>query len=100
MKNKTDKELQELAARAVGLDSSAVFQNGGDWDPLSDSEQAFDLMVELKFRVDHIYAYKQQVMVGDGEYWAIAPYNGNPYAATRRAIVIAAAKLAEGRYGH
>ena len=126
VKNKADKKLLHLAAVAVdktlvrtltcdgwgeyrvisknqGSDSKSLddlISGAVEWNPLSNSEQAFDLMVELKFRVEHVYAYKQQVMVGDGEYWAIVPYDGDPLAATRRAIVMAAAKLAEGRYGH
>ena len=99
MKNKTDKDLLRLSAKAAGLGVIDLLRDDS-WNPLEYNNQAFELMVELKFRVDHVHARKQQVMAGDGDYWAIVPYDGNPFAATRRAIVIAAAKLAEGRYGH
>ena len=99
VKNKTDRELLGLAARAATRGARDLTESEW-WNPLEDSAQAFHLSVSLKFRIDHVYHDRFQVMVGDGDYWAIVPYDGNPYAATRRAIVMAAAKLAEGRYGH
>lgn len=97
MKNKTDGELEELSEIACGQ-HFRLRNMARQWHPLMVDAQAFELMVELKFRVEHVYAYGQRVMVGNGEYWAVVPYNGDPLAATRRAIVMAAAKLAEGRY--
>ena len=114
MDSKTDKEILILAAKAFGLvdyvymdtstwdnPSGVIYSRGrGCWDPLVDNGQAFELMVYLKFSVEHVYDYGQRVMGGNGEYWAVVPYNGDPIAVTRRAIVMAAAKLAEGSYGH
>lgn len=99
VKNKTDRELLRLAARAATR-FGGYSPEGDSWNPLEDNNQAFHLSVSLRFRIDHVYHDRFQMMAGGGEYWAIVPYDGDPIAAARRAIVIAAAKLAEGRYGH
>lgn len=110
-----DRELLEKAARAIELElrfetrmsfdgkgKLPVIKRGNvwvDWDPLTDDGDALRLAVKLQIRVEPI---------GD---WAVA-YAGsvcaqqfsepvrdlaNPYAATRHAIVRAAAAIADQR---
>lgn len=85
------RELLELAAKAAGLplcdefDASTagllIGRGNGDlqvWNPLTDDGDALRLAVKLGLKVD--------CMV----------YAKDPYAATRRAIVSAAAAIAKG----
>lgn len=85
MATESERGLLILAAKAAGRSDDAHA-----WNPLVCSQQAFDLAVQLRFRIDHVYHYRQQVMVGNGECWAVIPYNGDSAAATRRAVVEAA----------
>jgi hypothetical protein len=114
----TDQELLELAAKAAGLTilrwpqkNYAVVDNGGQqhgWSPLDFDSDALRLAVKLglsvhlrPLRVEVISWPKptEPVMFGfdDGEplpvVKAIEPLNDDPYAATRRAIVTAAAEI-------
>lgn len=114
----TDRELVEMAAKAsgregdwvdfAGMDIRVGYQGGmlcGDadgyyWNPLKDDGDALQLAVDLKLSVKHgvdiwddtnrmsAYAYYRDV--GECEF---EPHGGDPYAATRRAIVRAAAKI-------
>ena len=99
----TDKKLLELAAKAAGIngrwderyncfyDLSQGFQN--PWNPLTDDGDALRLAVKLKIDIKHYDDY----VVGwfDGGYMGTGKimYESNPYAATRRAIVRAAADI-------
>ena len=110
----TDRELLELAAKAAGIDAefhpelgSPEFQasregmflkgkrspdNGKYWNPLIDDAGAFRLAVKLNLLID--CASHCARPIPDGIPWQ----DGNdldPYAATRRAIVRAAAELAK-----
>ena len=89
----TDRELLELAAKAAG--------NGfviGYWNPLTDDGDALRLAVKLGLDLElhgcnstHPYAvaFDCNRNIAEEE----QPDNGDPYAATRRAIVRAAAEI-------
>jgi len=116
----TDRELLELAAKAAGLRSHTFCEfwegmaaytlqdgwHGATWNPLTDDGDAFRLAVKLHMRVD---AYDFQVEAMDGcepfkigretftnNFVCIEPLgpDDDRCAATRRAIVRAAARLA------
>ena len=118
----TDKELLELAAKAAGFGApktgrtcwteseyprnsekyGALWNYVGHmdtaelWNPLTDDGDALRLAVQLKIDVKHYDDY----VVGwfDGGYIGTGKimYEGDPYAATRRAITRAAAAIGEG----
>jgi hypothetical protein len=91
----TDRELLELAAKAAGKtlvpfeklpfldEESAPY-----WNPLTDDGDAFRLMVDMRLPLDiedyATYVYPLGVHVD---------HEDKPEAATRRAIVIAAAEM-------
>jgi hypothetical protein len=97
-----DRTLLELAARAAGIDSLRYDEATQSWrrdrftvwNPLESDGDAFRLAVKL------------QLYIGNdgGEAFAIITptsacheeHNGDPYAATRRAIVRAAAEIGKG----
>lgn len=96
----TDRELLELAAKAAGIDwfdepaaksgRGLHLKSGPFWNPLDDDGDALRLAVKLFLHV----------LVDDGFSEAmcdwknvIEAHDGNPYAATRRAIVKAAANV-------
>lgn len=112
---KTDRELLELAARAAGYELNDFAENGawayqkgsevdfyGElpiflWSPLTDDGDALRLAVKLSMSVDidehedSTYAY-----AGDQpRVYAMELWQGNKDAATRRAIVRAAAAIGE-----
>ena len=97
----TDRELLELAAKAVGLEviCHASYTNGGayvkgmedDWNPLTDDGDALRLMVSLRMNV-HLDSNMVDVDP-DGISWFSEAYGTDHYAATRRAIVRAAAEI-------
>ena len=114
----TDRELLEMAAKAAGLRVKTwdghtgvmcAIDNdryGRMWMPLTDDGDALRLAVKLGLCITQypIYAEpKHSVLVkrpqlrdDDRErIEEIAVYNGDPYAATRRAIVRAAAAIGE-----
>lgn len=94
----SDKELLELAAKAAGYAYSDLSFDGEDglqivgeyrkknWNPLTDDGDALRLMVKLNldvvFWVGFVTAEYEREM-----------YKDDPYAATRRAIVRAAAEI-------
>jgi hypothetical protein len=99
-----DKELLELAAKAAGYSTSKYWHNDGvqagaeyaytdgphSWNPLTDDGDALRLAVKLGIDVLQLeksksaYANNSQVVYSDA---------ADPYAATRRAIVRAAAEI-------
>lgn len=110
----TDRELLEAAARAAGVDawwseihstmfladrydSGTEYQQDAVWNPLADDGDALRLAVKLGIDV------QQFVQTGMVEAWKHPhqaqgeDYGSDPYAATRRAIVRAAASLQESR---
>jgi hypothetical protein len=96
----TDKELLELAAKAICFQYDDVAYDGtlcfgkGRWNPLTDDGDALRLAVKLGLSLKHYYY--------EGDYFIKVPVNDvamteplatDPYAATRRAIVRAAAEI-------
>ena len=99
----TDKELLELAAKAAKYelastkDGYPLWVNGnGIWNPLTDDGDALRLAVKLS--IDIVFDFDRVMAVyGDGyskeEYFYELPTPTDRYAATRRAIVRAAAEI-------
>lgn len=106
----TDRELLELAAKAAGLtilrsrlddpmwkdiliDSRPAFPQTIGWNPLADDGDALRLSVKLQIDIkqygDHVVAWFDGGFIGTGR----LAYEGDPSAATRRAIVRAAAEI-------
>lgn len=92
----TDRELMEKAAKAAGLEpdwSGAFFsEKGGVWNPLEDDGDALRLAVNLCMPIE-VWGHAVTVdefMYGDMDM-------SDPYAATRRAIVRAAARRAKAK---
>lgn len=98
----TDKELLELAAKAA--DDGIVFygeclraQTGCEWNPLTDDGDALRLAVKLQIDLD-FYRYKTSAWIKPHDkylVWDELHKVQNPYEATRRAIVRAAASIGE-----
>ena len=110
----TDRELMEAAAKAAGYELHFGFtdmmircnepehpdKTHNLWNPLTDDGDALRLAVKLRIRVHPLreaveatwtFADKLRcINIGNNE----GPCNGDPYAATRRAIVRAAAAMA------
>lgn len=109
----TDKELIELAAKAAGIEvryqpvshrflyKKELQEPEGFyfayWNPLTDDGDALRLVVKLKMRiaidslpVGYVVVLSDDPLRKDTH----EPINDDPYAATRRAIVRAAAELA------
>ena len=102
--NDTDRELLKMAAKAAGIELTwDCTDRFGEpwtvinrvvcayWNPITDDGDALRLAVMLRLRIEpktnHVY-------VVDGASLVIAEnYNGAPLAATRRAIVRAAAEI-------
>lgn len=90
----TNRELLELAAKAAGIDvfwhagwnSLALKRNNQAWNPLTDDGDAFRLAVKLHL----LYGINDDIL---NHYLAIEFSLDDPYAATRRAIVMAAAEV-------
>jgi hypothetical protein len=107
----SDRELLELAAKAAGME----YPNGQTycetlgvwgmlekrpyhwWNPLTDDGDALRLAVKLGLSLKHYYY--------EGDYFIKVPVNNvamteplaaDPYTATRRAIVRAAAEIGKG----
>ena len=101
----TDRELLELAAKAAGYKLSWPFDNvcvmHGDpsipWNPLEDDGDALRLAVKLHF---YIQTFMSSGFTGAGGFVNMQtelPVSQDRYAATRRAIVRAAAELAKAK---
>ena len=120
----TDRELLEKAAKAAGYEIHVWGTKGAEnfgrmdmpnhprWNPLTDDGDALRLAVKLLLRIEHDAAYQQnqdrntkvrvlaehqQLIVGYGNQgkWQKEWHETDPYAATRRAIVRAAAAIGE-----
>lgn len=95
--NQTDRELLEKAAKAVGIEWDRIY-----WNPLTNDSDALRLAVRLNLTVKFD-------VVPDGAFVSVGADGGDedkgrwdyefllkdPYAATRRAIVRAAAAIGE-----
>ena len=100
----TDRELLELAAKAAGIElrwhpdgtaysDSRCKDYWGVWNPLTDDGDALRLAAKLKlsvwFEERENHEWTHIVWVSP----VFEPYVGDGYAATRRAIVRAAAEI-------
>lgn len=103
MTKRTDKELLELAAKAAGYepkrysqDNSLVVINGCTdncrFNPLNDDGDALRLAVKLDIPISP-ESCNGTVWVCKGDIQVFEPLGSDPYAATRRAIVRAAAEI-------
>ena len=107
----TDREYLELAAKAAGIElwHEEVFTNGLtrkvsdngilQWNPLTDDGDALRLAVKLRLVIDPV-ARPQDGSEPSAAVWCqparryiTEPFRDDPYAATRRAIVRAAAEI-------
>ncbi len=99
----SDRELLEAAARAAGLpvewddrteQTVLVDANewAGWWNPLIDDGEALRLAVKLRISVYHAPSGAMMAISPDGS-GRYDEDNGDPLAATRRAITRAAAEL-------
>jgi len=104
----TDKELLELAAKAAGIKLKWMIQLGNgvkadedfisNWHPLTDDGDALRLAVKLKME---LVLLKDTIVPSRAVAWKDGtaqcclwePENDDSYAATRRAIVRAAAEI-------
>lgn len=96
-----DLQLRKLAAQAAGLvDVHGVYYGGPEWNPLTNDVDAFRLAVRLRMLVDvtadgYSHVVLETCPSADMDCCEfIEPHNAGPLAATRRAIVRAAAALA------
>lgn len=101
----TDRELLELAAKAAGIE---LFWHSGwnllvierthrAWNPLTDDGDALRLAVKLGIDLMHTNIHEPKVhAMADWEVEVVEDSIEDPYAATRRAIVRAAAEIGEG----
>lgn len=94
----TDRELLEAAAKAAGIvplfwhdQLGAGIPDAEWWNPLTDDGDALRLAVTLQMEL--IVGKVTTAAVKRGEAFARETNGGNPCAATRRAIVRAAAEL-------
>lgn len=106
-----DRELLEKAAKAAGIDlwHKEVFTNGLTrkvsangvlrWNPLTDDGDALRLAARLRidvaFNEMDVFGFPSDGSEGCSELIEV----GDPYAATRRAIVRAAAAITEQKEG-
>ena len=99
----TDRELLEMAAKAAGITSVGYGRNGiatgrngpclvGYWNPLTDDGDALRLAVKLDISLLGDFPQNIVVVAFDARR-IIEKYDGDQYAATRRAIVRAAAAI-------
>ena len=112
----TDKELLEKAAKAAGYEKDFHWDaewgcltnyEGWSWNPLTDDGDALGLAVKLKMEVYHgvdegeavyaSYVKPNSAIAYCVEYYDDYDHHGSPYAATRRAIVRAAADIGENK---
>jgi hypothetical protein len=102
----SDRELLEFAAKAAGatwIDDSwpqdlpglmLDFGNGTtQWNPLTDDGDALRLAVRLKMAIGHYGCGTCEVVSIEGSVRCDEFNDVDPYAATRRAIVRAAAEI-------
>jgi len=94
----TDHELLEMAAKAAGIADGDVFydmDNDKEWNPLTDDGDALRLAVRLglKVLIDLDEGATRIHNVYDGLVCMHMHFDGDPEAATRRAIVRAAADV-------
>ena len=105
----TDNEMLELAAKAAGIIAQysdncgdfsigePYYRNEVPWNPIYNDRDAFRLMVKLRIDVgegvDKEPCAWVSYVIGDRLRSICEPYAEDPCAATRRAIVRAAAEI-------
>lgn len=100
----TDRELLELAAKAAGIPLNEfgdcengdywIDEKGTYWNPLDDDGDAFRLAVKLGFAVSVEFQVGSTVVLWGPPTGVIREQHGDdPCAATRMAIVRAAAEI-------
>lgn len=110
----TDRELLLAAAKAIGLDADFYLDEKdkpvectskgflleyqrGWWNPLADDGDALRLAVQVGLGISIPLANKRtDVVTFSGELINVIEAHGDPYAATRRAIVRAVAEMGGG----
>jgi hypothetical protein len=107
-----DKELLELAAKAAGVKLDKWYESANAylvvdvgagtriwWNPLTDDGDALRLAVKLGIKSKFNSALNQAIAWYGYQrqdiHINLEDYNNDPYAATRRAIVRAAAEIGE-----
>jgi len=95
----TDRELLELAAKAIGLTLKYNYLGSRDarqpWNPLEDDGDALRLAVKLRMSIE-ISEYEESTYAYAGDVprvYAMEMWRLDREAATRRAIVRAAAEI-------
>jgi hypothetical protein len=95
-----DRELLDAAAKAAGIELTgsdrAAWVNGSSygWNPLTDDGDALRLAVKLRMALDIGGGGQVQALCGEPECTeAVEDIEPDPCAATRRAIVRAAAEI-------
>lgn len=91
-------DLLKLAADASNIDIAIL--DAFDWNPLADSGDAFRLATKLKINVMFLnWAVKAKLHNSEYETdWIdFGQFNGDADAATRYAIVVAAAEIARNK---
>jgi hypothetical protein len=106
----TDRELLELAAKAAGIECEFVrltsheeiygcylTNDGPAWNPLLNDGDALRLAVKLELAIYSDNKNGGSWCCGYDEWvFPLVNHNSDPYAATRRAIVRAAAEIGKG----
>ena len=106
-----DRELLELAARAAGIELiyddcdpyPVIDGNDEPWNPLTDDGDALRLAVKLNLGLVHGWEVLGDIPVAtvwisyEAKCIAEEIKANDPYAATRRAIVRAAAEIGKGK---
>ena len=97
----TDRELLEMAAKAARYQYAKhggyIVVDGipGNWNPLTDDGDALRLAVKLRINLHFCESDAMTTAYAEGGIQGAAvDFMDDPYAATRRAIVRAAAELA------
>lgn len=97
----TDRDLLEWAAKAAGYWNNLYdcYEGPHAWDPLADDGDALRLAVKCGIAIYPPEAEGDDAATNTGfpeSVWCSEAVNGDPYAATRRAIVRAAAEIGRG----
>ena len=101
----SDREMLEFAAKAAGIGGGWQFVRGRDtpifyrdvggrvWNPITDDGDALRLAVKLRIDVHYGDSVVVAERVFPQEVGVAKAFDGDPLAATRRAIVRAAAEI-------
>jgi hypothetical protein len=105
----TDQELLESAAKAMGFTQHHSYREKlnallwlsesgypSTWSPLTDDKDAFQLAVDMKMNLN-LLGWRSEAQVSDHPVVVEQVVNNDAYAATRKAIVRAAAETVRGQ---